>query len=136
MNSRINPSAPNIEGRLASLLEGAGFNVETASDAVQGFGRVAAGGIEAVFIGLMLPGDSGFDLCRRIKNDEAFKTVPVILVTAFGDPQEVLKLYTGNRHMMEGLEMEVMEDQVVEWLLDHAKITDQPISFSDLMKSE
>lgn len=55
------------------------------------------------------------------------------IASAYGDPQEVLKLYTGNRQMMERLEMEVMEDQVVDWLLEHAKMTDQAMSFKELM---
>ena len=58
------------------------------------------------------------------------------IASAYGDPQEVLKLYTGNRQLMEGLEMEVMEEQVVDWLLEHAKITDQSMSFNELMKPE
>jgi trigger factor len=58
------------------------------------------------------------------------------IASSYGDPQEVIKFYTGNRQLMERLEMEVMEDQVVDWLLERASIQDHPIAFNELMKPE
>ena len=58
------------------------------------------------------------------------------LAAGYSDPEEVIKLYTGNRQMMERLEMEIMEEQVVDWLLEHARIEEKAISFKELMKPE
>lgn len=51
----------------------------------------------------------------------------------YGNPDEIVQLYTGNRQLMERLEMEVMEAQVVDWLLERARITDKAVGFKEFM---
>jgi len=58
------------------------------------------------------------------------------LAADYRNPEEVVKLYTSNRQMMDRLEMEVMEEQVVDWLLDRAEITEKPIQFKELMNKD
>ncbi|HKE43797.1 MAG TPA: trigger factor [Steroidobacteraceae bacterium] len=55
------------------------------------------------------------------------------LVTSYKDPQEALRLYRENREAMQQVEMLVLEDQVVDWLLGRVKVTDQPSSFKAVM---
>jgi trigger factor len=49
------------------------------------------------------------------------------------NPEETLKFYTSNRQVMERVEMDVLEEQVVDWLLERAKVTDESVSFHDIM---
>jgi trigger factor len=49
------------------------------------------------------------------------------------DPQQVLQAYQQDRQKMQGLEVQVMEDQVVDWILERAQITEKPMSFDELM---
>jgi trigger factor len=58
------------------------------------------------------------------------------LAADYRNPEEVVKLYTSNRQMMDRLEMEVMEEQVVDWLLDRAELTEKSIQFKELMNKE
>jgi trigger factor len=58
------------------------------------------------------------------------------LAASYPNPDEVIKLYTGNPQLVERIEMEVMEDQVVDWLLDKARLSDQPSSFKELMAQD
>lgn len=48
-------------------------------------------------------------------------------------PQELLQYYMEHRQMMESLELAVIEDQTVDWILERAKILDQAMSFDALM---
>ena len=57
------------------------------------------------------------------------------LAASHGNPEELIKLYTSNRQMMGQIEAEVMEEQVVDWLIERAEATDQPTSFADLMQT-
>ena len=36
--------------------------------------------------------------------------------------------------LMAQIETAVIEDQVVDWLLDHAEVTEKPMQFKDLME--
>jgi two-component system NtrC family sensor kinase len=76
---------------VGSILKQAGFEVETAADAATGFARLAGGGFDLVLSDLNLPGDSGFDLCRRIKADPRLRHVPVVVHTGQADPTNVLR---------------------------------------------
>lgn len=55
------------------------------------------------------------------------------MVASYPDPARVLKIYRENRDAMRRIENLVLEDQVIEWLLDRAKITEQSTSFKELM---
>lgn len=48
-------------------------------------------------------------------------------------PQEVLQYYMEHRQAMEKVELAVIEDQTVDWILERAKINDQAMSFDELM---
>ncbi|RFA30477.1 trigger factor [Alkalilimnicola ehrlichii] len=55
------------------------------------------------------------------------------MAAQYEQPQEVIRYYMQNRKMMESIEIAVMEDQVVDWLLERAKVTDKPTGFQELM---
>lgn len=83
--------SPTQAQQLAIILRDAGFAVEMAPDAESGFERLAAGRFDLVLSDLMLPGDSGFDLCRRIKADADLRRIPVVVCTSQADPLNVLR---------------------------------------------
>lgn len=51
----------------------------------------------------------------------------------YPDPQQVTKAYRENAQLRGQLESSVLEDQVVDWLLERAKVTEQPTSFKEVM---
>lgn len=67
---------------VARHLEDSGFRVRWAPDAARGWEVLAAGGVDLVVLDVMLPGEDGLSLCRRIRR--AGETA-VIMVTARGE---------------------------------------------------
>lgn len=63
-------------------LEQAGFNVVTAKDGKTALEMVKKERPELVFLDLMLPGIDGKEVCLRIRQDEATRTLPIIMLTA------------------------------------------------------
>lgn len=55
------------------------------------------------------------------------------LAAQFPDPDQLLQTYRNNPELRRQLEAAVLEDQVVDWVLERAKVTDQPSSFKELM---
>jgi PAS domain S-box-containing protein len=83
--------SPTQARQLAYVLEEAGFAVATAPDAERGFRLLERDRFEAVLTDLLLPGESGFDLCRRIKGHPAHRRTPVVVLTSQADPVNVLR---------------------------------------------
>ncbi|MDA8174838.1 MAG: response regulator transcription factor [Nitrospiraceae bacterium] len=67
---------------LTDYLKPEGLDVEPAFDAGRGIERALSGEHSLVVLDVMLPGASGFDVLRRIKDKSA---IPVLMLTARGD---------------------------------------------------
>ncbi|MGH8175971.1 MAG: trigger factor [Steroidobacter sp.] len=55
------------------------------------------------------------------------------LAQQYPDATQVLQTYGSNPQMQRQMEAAVLEDQVVDWVLDHARVTDQSSTFKELM---
>ena len=56
------------------------------------------------------------------------------IASTYEEPEKVIELYNGDPQLMSGLQNRVMEDQVAEWVAEHAKTTQQDMSFDDVMR--
>jgi trigger factor len=52
---------------------------------------------------------------------------------SYEDPQEVMKYYFSDRRRLSEVEALVLEENVVNYVLGKAKVTDKPVSFDELM---
>jgi two-component system cell cycle response regulator len=64
------------------------YQVATARDGFDALDRARAWQPDLVVLDVMMPGMDGFECCRRLKEDEATAHVPVVMVTALGEPAE------------------------------------------------
>ncbi|HYD30063.1 MAG TPA: response regulator [Azospirillaceae bacterium] len=71
-----------IRSLLSQFLTRHGYRVSTAKDGPEMMKALEAGRIDLVILDLMLPGEDGLSLCRRLR---AESTTPVIMLTAMGD---------------------------------------------------
>jgi two-component system OmpR family response regulator len=71
---------PHMADLIALGLSKEGMAVDVAGDGEQGMAMAAATGYDAVVLDIMLPGISGFDVCRRIR--AAGVWTPVLMLTA------------------------------------------------------
>jgi len=56
------------------------------------------------------------------------------LAAAYDDPAAVIKWYYEDDRRLADVQMAVLEEQVVDWLLAQARVEEQRVSFDDLMK--
>jgi trigger factor len=54
----------------------------------------------------------------------------------YEDPAEVIEYYTNDQQQRANIESVVLEDQVVDYLLSEAKVTDKEVSYQDLLASQ
>jgi trigger factor len=65
---------------------------------------------------------------RRVS--EALATI----ASTYEEPEKVVELYTRDPQLMSALQNRVIEDQVVDWMAEHAKHSEQQLSFNDVMR--
>jgi len=56
------------------------------------------------------------------------------IASTYEEPEKVIELYNGDPQLMNGLQNRVMEDQVAEWVAEHAKTTTLDLSFDEVMR--
>ena len=61
---------------------------------------------------------------------EAIDTV----ASTYEEPAEVVQLYYGNQRLLQQVESSVLEEQVVDWVLENAKVTPKDMSFQDVIQ--
>ncbi|MCW2570145.1 MAG: CheA signal transduction histidine kinase, partial [Frankiales bacterium] len=67
------------------ILEGAGYQVETAVDGLDGASRLRDDPVDLVLSDIEMPGMDGFDLTRTIRRTKGWENVPVIIMTSRGE---------------------------------------------------
>jgi diguanylate cyclase (GGDEF)-like protein len=77
--------------RLKTVLDSAGYRVETAPDGDQGLRVFLEREFDLILSDVMMPGLSGYDLCRAIKNDPRGLVVPFVLLTSLGKPLDLIR---------------------------------------------
>lgn len=55
---------------------------------------------------------------------------------SYEDPQEVVDFFSNDQQQRSQIEAVVLEDQVVDYILQHAAVTDENISYQDLLKEQ
>ena len=83
--------SPTQAEELRLILESGGFDVEVARNAEQGLERLERLAFDFVISDVVMPGLSGYDLCRRIKSDARWKALPILLLMSLGDPIDVIR---------------------------------------------
>ena len=76
---------PTMREAMRLVLEGEGFAIDEASDGDTALDMVRADPPDLVFLDLNIPGVSGTDILRALKDDPQTADVSVIIVTATGE---------------------------------------------------
>jgi DNA-binding response OmpR family regulator len=73
---------------VGDYLRGHGFEVEVAGTLAAGRQRIAARVFDALILDLMLPDGDGLDLTRELRADLRTRRLPLLMLTARGEPMD------------------------------------------------
>ena len=73
---------PDILKSVAFILKKSGYEVFTAEDGEVGLEMVKRCMPDLILLDMRLPGKDGMEVCRSLKDDAAYKHIPIILLTA------------------------------------------------------
>jgi two-component system, chemotaxis family, sensor kinase CheA len=71
-----------------SVLEAAGFEVNTAHDGEDAWERLNEHGADLLIADVEMPRLDGFGLCRRIRGSKRFAALPIVLVTGLASAED------------------------------------------------
>lgn len=83
--------SPTQARLLRLILEAEGFTVDVSGDGPAALRQLASAPFDLVVSDVLMPGLTGFELCRMIKADPALRGVPVVLVTTLREPLEIVQ---------------------------------------------
>ncbi len=77
--------------RLKYTLESEGFHVEHTSNGAEALAFLGHSSPDLIISDVMMPKMNGFELCRKIRENPAYKDTPIMLVTTLSDPTDVIR---------------------------------------------
>jgi two-component system, OmpR family, phosphate regulon response regulator PhoB len=88
MNILIVEDEPSMVELLRYNLESEGFQVSSALDGEEAMLLIEEQKPDMVLLDWMLPKLSGIEICRRLRRDQEFRNLPVIMITARGEESD------------------------------------------------
>ena len=76
---------------LADLLTARDYDVRTAASGAEALAQLAEYGPDLVLLDVVMPEMSGYEVCRKIREDPQTRLLPVVMVTALDPGEERVK---------------------------------------------
>lgn len=89
---------PDVRNFLATYIEDAGFQVETAVDGIDAIEKVEASIPDLITLDMVMPRGSGIEVMRTLRDNEKWKKIPVIIITAHAHDElgsNDIKIFSG-----------------------------------------
>lgn len=102
---------PEIVSMLSTRLSKRGYKVSTASDGHRAIELAKRERPDLVLLDVMMPGKSGWEVARALKQDPITQGIKIVMVTAIGEQVNELTspLYGADAHIDKPFEFESLE---------------------------
>lgn len=75
------------------VLEDTSYEILEAYDGEEAMAKIISEKPDLILLDIMLPRMDGYEVCKRLKADEATKSIPVVMLTAKGQEVDKVKGY-------------------------------------------
>lgn len=107
-----------------SLLRRRGFDVIEASDGDEAMRQLLENRPDLVILDVMMPGQSGWEVCRSIRETESLKNTGVIMLTGVGARMNEMTspLYGADAYLDKPFEFEALDELVTQVLEKRGRV--------------
>ena len=84
---------PDVQAVVSAVLQSKGFVAECATSAEEAFDLLRGACVKLVIVDWDLPGMSGMDFCRRLREDTKLRELPVLVLTAHPSQRAILEAF-------------------------------------------
>jgi CheY-like chemotaxis protein len=99
-----------------TMLQRQGFRVLAAANGAEGLAKAKQHKPDLILLDIEMPGMDGFAVCEKLKQDDALKQIPVIILTATQDAK------LNERAFKAGAEITVLKSVPAERLLNMLRL--------------
>ena len=85
---------PDIVETVSFMLQSRNYQVSIASGGQEGIEKARAEHPDLLLLDIMMPDIDGYDVCMKLKADKETKDIPIIMLTAKGESEAVLKSHS------------------------------------------
>jgi diguanylate cyclase (GGDEF)-like protein/PAS domain S-box-containing protein len=86
----VDDQPPNIE-LLEAYLVPQGYEIVKAANGEEALEKLFSNQIDVMLLDVMMPGIDGFEVIRRVRQDDTYRLLPIILVTALRETEDRVK---------------------------------------------
>ncbi len=86
----VDDQPQNIE-LLEAYLVPQGYEIITSANGEEALGKLSGNQIDLILLDVMMPGMDGFEVTRRVRQDDTHRLLPIILVTALRETEDRVK---------------------------------------------
>lgn len=87
--------SPDNSFLVQAILEEEGYRVEIADNGAMALAKIEAAPPDLVLLDVMMPGMDGYEVTRRIRENQNLPFIPILLITAYDQPSVARGLDTG-----------------------------------------
>jgi len=81
---------PQNAALLRELLESRGYRIVTVAHAADAEAEILRDPPDLILLDVVMPGKSGYQLCKELKDDPATRLIPIVMITGLTDRQDRL----------------------------------------------
>ena len=113
---------PEIVTMLSTRLGKRGYQVTTAPDGAAAIELAKKQKFDVILIDVMMPGKSGWEVARTLKQDPATQDAKIVMVSAIGEKTNEITapIYGADAHVDKPFEFEQLEKVIARLLLGDA----------------
>jgi two-component system phosphate regulon response regulator PhoB len=82
-----------LQGIVGAMLETSGISALSAGSAEEAYGVLAGDTVDLVVLDWSLPGMSGIDLCKKLRGEARFGSLPILFLTAHSTSGELITAF-------------------------------------------
>jgi putative two-component system response regulator len=86
----VDDQPQNIE-LLEAYLVPQGYNIIRAANGKEALGKLSGNQVDLILLDVMMPGMDGFEVTHRVRQDDKYRLLPIILVTALHETEDRVK---------------------------------------------
>ncbi|MCG8616468.1 MAG: response regulator [Desulfobacterales bacterium] len=129
---------PDVRNFLSTFLQDAGFRVETASDGQDALDRIGSVSPDLMTLDMVMPGKSGIELIRCLRQDPRWAGLPVVVITAHAANEfasediRCLNAFTSGLKPRRTIKKPVTPEILVETICDILGVTVDPVTVPEV----